>query len=75
MPPAKKPGRRKKIAPAPVGLKPSETRDARDPALEALAAAIERDEGAVLGTYRDPFGGRPLALTALPVDRVEPTPY
>jgi ParB family chromosome partitioning protein len=40
-----------------------------------LASAIERDGGAVLGQYRDPFGGRPLALAALPVDKVEPTPY
>jgi ParB family transcriptional regulator, chromosome partitioning protein len=40
-----------------------------------LTAAIERDGGAVLGQYRDPFGGRPLALAALPLDKVEPTPY
>ena len=38
-------------------------------------AAVERDGGAVLGRYRDPFGGTPLLLAALPVDRVEPTPY
>jgi len=29
----------------------------------------------VLGRYSDPFGGKPLLLAALPVDRVEPTPY
>ena len=29
----------------------------------------------MLGQYRDPFGGRPLTLAALPVDKVEPTPY
>jgi ParB family chromosome partitioning protein len=75
VPPRKKAARRRKTAPSSVGLSPSETRDASDPALAALAAAIERDEGAVLGTYRDPFGGRPLALAALPVERVEPTPY
>jgi ParB family chromosome partitioning protein len=40
-----------------------------------LTAAIERDGGAVLGQYRDPFGGRPLAFAALPLDKVEPTPY
>ena len=40
-----------------------------------LASAIERDGGAVLGQYRDPFGGHSLTLAALPVDKVEPTPY
>jgi ParB family chromosome partitioning protein len=75
VPPRKKAVRRKKTAPASVGLTPAETREARDPALTSLATAIEEDQGAVLATYRDPFGGRPLALAALPVDRVEPTPY
>ena len=28
-----------------------------------------------MGRYNDPFGGTPLLLVALPVDRVEPTPY
>jgi ParB family chromosome partitioning protein len=36
---------------------------------------VERDGGAVVGVYRDPFGGKPLLMAALPVDRVEPTPY
>src|SRR5581483_5775630 len=66
---------RKKIAPGTVGLAPAETREASDPALERLAGAIENDTGAVLALYRDPFGARPLALAALPIDRVEPTPY
>ena len=75
MPPRKKAVRRKKVAPASTGLQPSETLGADDPALAALTAQIERDGGAVLSRYRDPFGGRPLALAALPIDRVEPTPY
>src|SRR5262249_27523898 len=33
------------------------------------------DGGAVLGRYADPFGGTPVLLAALPVNRVEPTPY
>ena len=36
---------------------------------------VEHDGGAVLGRYRDPFGGKPLLVAALPIDRVEPTPY
>jgi ParB family chromosome partitioning protein len=74
VPPRKKPVRRKKAAPASVGLTPAETAE-RHGAADALAADVERDGGAVLAVYRDPFGGQPLVLAALPVDRVEPTPY
>jgi ParB family transcriptional regulator, chromosome partitioning protein len=66
--------RRKKIAPGSVGLTTAETRDAGG-ALEELAVRVDEDGGAVLGRYRDPFGGQPLLLVALPVAIVEPTPY
>ena len=75
MPPRKKPVRRKKAAPASVGLTPAETRATGGPELDSLAAQVEADGGAVVGRYSDPFGGTPLLLAALPVDRVEPTPY
>src|SRR5436190_23926596 len=75
MPARKKPVRRRKIAAGSVGLTPLETRETSDKTLEQLAAAIEDDKGAVLGLYRDPFGSKPLALAAVPIDRVEPTPY
>jgi ParB family transcriptional regulator, chromosome partitioning protein len=75
MPPRKKPVRRKKAAPASVGLTSAETRQAAGTELDRLAAQVEEDAGAVLGRYSDPFGGKPLLLVALPVDRVEPTPY
>jgi ParB family transcriptional regulator, chromosome partitioning protein len=75
MPPKKKAVRRKKVAPASVGLTPAEAGQVSDPSLDALAADVERDGGSVIGRYRDPFGGTPLLLAALPVDRVEPTPY
>jgi ParB family chromosome partitioning protein len=75
MPTRKKPVRRKKAAPASVGLSTSETRTASGAALDELAGQVEDDGGAVLSRYSDPFGGKPLLLAALPVDRVEPTPY
>jgi ParB family transcriptional regulator, chromosome partitioning protein len=75
MPPRKKPVRRKKIAPASVGLNPAETKNAGGPELETLARQVETDGGVVLGRYSDPFGGRPLLLAGLPIDQVEPTPY
>ena len=75
MPSRKKPVRRKKIAPASVGLSASETQTAGGTELDRLAGQVEADGGAVIGRYRDPFGGTPLLLAALPVDKVEPTPY
>lgn len=67
--------RRKKVAAKSVGLAAPETKTVRDAAADRLAAAVEDDGGAVLATYREPFGGTPVVLAALPIDRVEPTPY
>jgi ParB family chromosome partitioning protein len=70
----KKTVRRKKQAAASIGLSPAETRTGLG-AAEALTPVVERDGGAVLGAYRDPFGGTPVLIVSLPIDRVEPTPY
>src|SRR5262249_45060231 len=75
MPPRKKAVRRKKVAPASVGLTTAETKTVRSSDIQSLSAQVEADGGAVLGAYNDPFGGQPLLVVALPVDRVEPTPY
>jgi len=75
MPPRKKPVRRKKAAPASVGLTAAETKRVAGGAIDTLTSQVEGDGGTVLGAYSDPFGGKPLLVVALPVDRVEPTPY
>ena len=67
--------RRKKVASGSVGLTAAETQYAANVEIERLADAVLRDEGAVLARYRDPFGGKPLLVVALPVARVEPTPF
>jgi ParB family chromosome partitioning protein len=67
--------RRKKTAPRSVGLAAPETRELDDAGLSGLVREVEGDGGAVLATYREPFGGTPVLLAALPVDRVEPTPF
>jgi ParB family chromosome partitioning protein len=67
--------RRKKVAASSLGLSASETAQADGSGLDELSATVTRDGGAVLGRYRDPVGGKPLLVVALPVDRVEPTPY
>ncbi|MBI3401890.1 MAG: ParB N-terminal domain-containing protein [Acidobacteria bacterium] len=75
MPQRKKAVRRKKAAAGSIGLTAAETANTASPELDRLAAQVSSDGGAVLGRYRDPFGGKPLLFAALPVDRVEPTPY
>ena len=72
-PKAKKP-RRKKAQPSSRGLPPRDVASSM-PQGEALAALIREDGGEVIGQYRDPLGGHPVLLAALPVDKVEPTPY
>ena len=70
----KKAVRRKKQAAASIGLSPAETRTGTASA-DALASLVDQDGGAVLGAYRDPFGGKSILLVSLPIDRVEPTPF
>jgi len=67
--------RRKKSTPKSIGLTPAETRSATDSAVERLTSDVESDGGAVLAAYREPFGGTTVLLAALPIDRVEPTPF
>jgi len=56
-------------------LSARETTEVENAATRGLAGQIGEDGGAVLGVYREPFGGNPAVLAALPIDRVQPTPY
>ena len=58
-----------------MGLTAAQTKNASGAEVDRLAGQIEDDGGAVLGRYNDPFGGKPVVLAALPVEKVEPTPY
>lgn len=58
------------------GLSPAEVASgAPSAAAAALRSAIEKDGGSPLAVYRDPLGGHWQILAALPIDRVEPTPF
>jgi ParB family transcriptional regulator, chromosome partitioning protein len=61
--------RERGLAAAGIGLAPD------DPAVRDLVESITASEGAVLGSYRDPLGGRALVLATLPVKAVQPTPF
>jgi ParB family chromosome partitioning protein len=69
--------RKKKAAdPKSRGLTATASASGSPPAAVArLAEAIADDGGAVIGTYKDPLGGKWQVLAALPIDRVEPTPF
>ncbi|HEU4615178.1 MAG TPA: hypothetical protein VFS15_23960, partial [Kofleriaceae bacterium] len=59
-----------------VGLTASEVASGSPPAEVAkLQQLIEAAEGRTLAVYREPLGGHWVALAALPLDKVKPTPY
>lgn len=59
-----------------VGLTAAEVASgAQSAEIKALGAAIEAAGGHVLATYREPLGGHWVALAALPLEKVTPTPY
>jgi ParB family transcriptional regulator, chromosome partitioning protein len=70
------PKKRRKLAGKSTGLEAGVLLDAPIPAeVNALRESIENDGGKVLASYRDPFGGQWLIMAALPIEKVEPTPY
>jgi ParB family transcriptional regulator, chromosome partitioning protein len=67
--------RRKKTAPKSIGLAPADTGAPDDPQVARLTDQVKSDGGTVLAAYREPIGGTTVLLAALPIDRVEPTPF
>jgi len=71
-----RPRARKGVKLQPTSLLPPDLRLAEPPPEVAeLARQVEADGGAVLACYREPLGGHPLLFVALPVDKVERTPF
>jgi ParB family chromosome partitioning protein len=71
-----RPRARKGVKLTPTELAPPQLALAeRPPELDELAGEIERDGGAVLAAYREPLGGHALLFAALPVEKVERTPF
>jgi ParB family transcriptional regulator, chromosome partitioning protein len=66
----------KKAAPRTRGMEP---KDVAMPEIakevQEVAQRIADSGGIVVGSYREPLGGNPLLLAALPIDTVEPTPF
>lgn len=67
--------RRKKTV-EPRGLTPKQVTGLEAPAaIERLSDEVQADGGTVIGAYREPLGSQWQLLAALPIDKVEPTPY
>jgi ParB family transcriptional regulator, chromosome partitioning protein len=43
--------------------------------IDELLARIESEGGAVIGSYCEPLSGHPVVVAALPIDKIEPTPF
>jgi len=68
--------RKPKVEPASTGLTATEVGEGTPPeAIRHLEAQLREAGGTVLATYREPLGGHWVALAALPLERVRPTPY
>src|SRR5688572_2710160 len=66
----------KKAAPRTRGIQPEDCRVDTLPVDAAeVAQRIEREGGVVIGAYYEPLGRNALLLAALPIDKVEPTPF
>ena len=59
-----------------VGLTATEVATGTPPTeVGRLRSQIDAAGGTVVATYREPFGGYWVALAALPLDKIKPTPY
>src|SRR5581483_11547248 len=67
--------RRKKVEKASKGLSATEAATGSTPEGGALADQIKADGGSPLAVYKEPLGGHTVVFAALPIDKVEPTPY
>jgi ParB family transcriptional regulator, chromosome partitioning protein len=71
-----RPRARKGVKLQPTELSASELAVAApEGAARELADQVARDGGQVLAAYREPLGGHVQLLAALPIDKVEPTPF
>src|SRR5262245_37950829 len=75
-PPRARRSKKAAVAPASIGLAAPDTVGEK-PGREVaeLEAAVVADGGAVIGRYREPFGGHSVLVVARPIEKVEPTPY
>jgi ParB family transcriptional regulator, chromosome partitioning protein len=75
-PAAKRKRASRKATPKTKGLEASDCRlDSSSADLRDVVSRIEKEQGSVVGCWKDPLGGSPLVLGILPIDSIEPTPF
>ena len=68
--------RPRKAKPGTKGLGPAECQlPERSGSAAAVAGAVEKTGGCIVGSYKDPLGGHAVLVSILPIDAVEPTPF
>jgi ParB family chromosome partitioning protein len=79
--PAKRPATKRKrasrkAAPNTKGLEATQSGlDVSSADVRDVVERIKGEGGAVVGAFRDPFGGSPLVVAVVPIQSVEPTPF
>jgi ParB family transcriptional regulator, chromosome partitioning protein len=75
-PAAKRKRASRKAKPKTKGLEASDCRlDSSSADLRDVVSRIEKEQGAIVGCWKDPLGGSPLVMGILPIDSIEPTPF
>ena len=68
--------RPRKAKPGTTGLGPAECRlDQPTGSAAAIAEAVEKIGGCIVGSYKEPLGGHPVLVSILSIDTIEPTPF
>ena len=49
--------------------------DVSSDSLREVVRRVTEEGGSIVGSFKDPVGGKPLLFAVLPIDRVEPTPF
>jgi ParB family chromosome partitioning protein len=66
----------RKAKPKTKGLEAVDSQlDGGAPEIRDVVARVEKEQGVIVGSWRDPLGGSPLVIAVLPLDSVEPTPF
>jgi ParB family chromosome partitioning protein len=66
----------RKAKPKTKGLEAVDSRlDGGAPEIREVVARVEKEQGVIVGSWRDPLGGAALVIAILPLDSVEPTPF
>jgi ParB family transcriptional regulator, chromosome partitioning protein len=66
----------RKAKPKSKGIDPVDCRlDVSSDSLREVVKRVTEEGGSIVGSFKDPVGGKPLLFAVLPIDRVEPTPF